>query len=181
MGYQEELFKYTNEATKSEILLDEYGLFKNNLLNNILVYLLQITGITLSLNIGLIFQGYKVNFHQILKIVLKSSIVLVLVYLAVPTILYFSENVYSFYDLYKIESNSTLVVFAKESTNTGVKNLLEAFSLTQIVFVGFLALGIKHLMVWTYKKALLKTAKIYGLAFILWLCFSLTIDLNFNL
>jgi len=179
MNSQIRLYQHTNIDVASKFLDDERKYYQENLAGSSLLYILQLLGTVLSLNIGLLYFGDKVSLKKIGETVIKSSIVLVVVHLATPLFLYISQDFYNFDDLYTIEANYSLARFVDVFANTGLKNLLEMFSVTQVVFVLFLALGLKYLMALNYKTALKKVVKIYGLAFAIWMIFSLLMDLNF--
>lgn len=113
-----------------------------------------------------------------MELTLKSSIILTLIYLIIVVIFYF-EKLHTFNDLYNIETKFTLARFITDFDSTALKNMLEMFSLTQMVYLLFLSLGVKYLMNWDYKKAFLEVSKIYGTGFLIWLCFALIMDINY--
>jgi len=163
---QSELFANTIESVREKVLNDEKVVFTDNLIGNSMVYVLQIIGITISLNIGFLFFNEKVKFKKIIALALKSSIILTLIYLIIATLFYFG-NLYTFNDLYNIETKFTLATFTKDFDSKSLKNMLEMFSLTQMVYLLFLSLGVKYLMNWDYKKAFLEVSKIYGTGFLI--------------
>ncbi|MEZ4782023.1 MAG: hypothetical protein R2816_10840 [Flavobacteriaceae bacterium] len=179
MNYLEDTFKYTNTIVKNEILDEEKTIFKMNLLGNTVIYIAQLIGVILCLNIGLLMFGYKFSFKKLCKTIVKSSIILTIIYLIIPIILYLNQSVYSFKSLYNIESNYTLLPLADNFTKTWLKRFLEMFSISQVFFLLLLSFGMSQLMHWTYRKALKKTSIIYVIGFLIWACFSITMDINF--
>ncbi len=179
MNYQIDFFRHTNGQTREGILNAELSIYKTNLFMSLLVFISQVVFVILSLNIGLLLFGYGRPFKELSGLVIKSSPVLILIYFVSPTILFLSNDFFSFDALYRIESDFTLLRYVEKDSSVWLKNLLEMFSLTQLLFVLFLSLGFQYLMNWTYKKSLLWISKTYGILFMLWMSFAVIMDLNF--
>lgn len=179
MNYQIDFFRHTNGQTREYILNGELSIYKTNLFMSLLVYISQVVFVILSLNIGLLLFGYGRPFKELSGLVIKSSPVLILIYFVSPTILFLSNDFFSFDALYRIESDFTLLRYVEKDSSVWLKNVLEMFSLTQLLFVLFLSLGFQYLMNWTYKKSLLWISKTYGILFMLWMSFAVIMDLNF--
>lgn len=179
MNNQIDFFSHTNEQARENILNGERSIFKTNLLVDLLIYVSQIVFVALSLNIGLLLFGYVKSFKDISFLVIKSSLALILIYLVSSVILFFNNDFFSFDALYGIESDFSLLRYVKEDTSVWLKNALEMFSLTQLLFILFLSSGFQYLMNWTYKKSLIWIFKTYGILFMLWMSFAIIMDLNF--
>jgi len=179
MNYQIDFFRHTNGQTREGILNGELSIYKTNLFMSLLVYISQVVFVILSLNIGLLLFGYERPFKELSGLVIKSSPVLILIYFVSPATLFLSNDFFSFDALYRIESDFTLLRYVEKDSSVWLKNVLEMFSLTQLLFVLFLSLGFQYLMNWTYKKSLLWIFKTYGILFMLWMSFAIIMDLNF--
>ncbi|PKP43138.1 MAG: hypothetical protein CVT96_05470, partial [Bacteroidetes bacterium HGW-Bacteroidetes-13] len=155
------------------------AIYKINFFMNLLVYISQVVFVTIGLNIGLLFFEYEKSLQEIGSLVIKSSIALILIYLISPLLLLYSDEALSFEKLYNIESDFTLSRFIEKDSPIWLKNVLEMFSFSQLIFVLTLSLGFKYLMGWTYNKSLIWVLKIYGILFILWVGFAIIMDLNF--
>lgn len=181
MGYYEDVYQYHDKTVKDPIFKGELTVFKLNFIGYSIIYALQIIGITITLNIGLLFLGYKVDFKKLTKMVLKSTLIFVLIYMVIPIVYYFSSTSYNFEELYELESQKfTVLRFLQNYDLAWAKNAFEMISIVQVAFIFFLAYGVKWLMKWKYKKSLLEVSKIYGVAFMVWLCFVLAMELNFK-
>ena len=179
MGYEIDFFRNANSQTREEILNGEIAIYKINFFMNLLVYISQVVFVTIGLNIGLLFFEYEKSLQEIGSLVIKSSIALILIYLISPLLLLYSDEALSFEKLYNIESDFTLSRFIEKDSPIWLKNVLEMFSFSQLIFVLTLSLGFKYLMGWTYNKSLIWVLKIYGILFILWVGFAIIMDLNF--
>jgi len=180
INFYENLYQYHDENVRTEIINAEKQVYNVNLIGNSLLFLFVIIGSILSLNIGFLFFNYQFKFKEICTIVLKSSIIIALIYLILPIIMAVETNVYSFEELYKIEFRFTLSRYLTDFSPIWLRNLLESFSIAQIVYILLLTIGIKYSMNWNYKKSVLNVIKIYGVGFLLWHGFALIMDVNFH-
>lgn len=180
MGYHENLFEYHEYAVKEGIFQVQKEVFKINLIGNGILLIFIIIATSLTLNIGFIFLGYKLKFKEICIMVLKASTVVSLVYLALPIIMFFKTEIYTFDYLYNLEFEYTLARFLPDFSPVWLRNLLESFSICQIFYISILALGVKSLMNWNIEKSLLTVLKVYGFGFLIWHSFALIMDVNFH-
>lgn len=180
INFYENLYQYHDENVKAEIINAEKQVYNVNLIGNSLLFIFVIIGTILSLNIGFLFFNYQFKFKGICTVVLKSSIVIALIYLILPIIISFETNIYSFEELYKIEFRYTLSRYLKDFSPIWLRNLLESFSITQVIYISLLTIGIKYVMNWNYKKSVLNVIKIYGVGFLIWHGFALIMDVNFH-
>lgn len=180
INFYENLYQYHSQEIRDEIINTEKQVFNVNLIGNSLLLIFVIIGTILSLNIGFLFFNYQFKFKEICTVVLKSSIIIALVYLALPIIMFFSTSIYTFNELYNIETSFTLSQFLSDFPPIWLRNLLESFSITQLIYVLLLSVGIKYVMNWNLKKSVLNVIKIYGVGFLLWHSFALIMDVNFH-
>lgn len=180
INFYENLYQYHSQEIRNEIINAEKQVYNVNLVGNSLLFLFVVIGTILSLNIGFLFFNYQFKFKEICIVVLKSSVVIALIYLILPIIMAIETNVYSFEELYKIEFRYTLSTFLTDFSPIWLINLLESFSITQVVYILLLTIGIKYVMNWNYKKSVLNVIKIYGVGFLIWHGFALIMDVNFH-
>jgi hypothetical protein len=180
INFFEEVYHNHPDQIKDEIINIEKEIFFVNLTGNGLLLILTIIGSIISLNIGFIFFDFKFKFKELCYVVIKSSVVLVSIYLLLPIILIFQTNIYSFEDLYKIETNLSMAVFLSEFAPAWLRNQLEFISISQLFYVIVLVLGIKQIMDWNSKKATINVLQIYGTGFLIWNLFVLIMDVNFH-
>ena len=83
-------------------------------------------------------------------------------------------------ELYKVEFRYTLSRYLPDFSPIWSRNLLESFSITQVIYISLLSIGIKNVMNWNYKKSVLMVLKIYGVGFLIWHSFAVIMDLNFH-
>lgn len=180
VNFYESLYQHHSEEVRNNVINSEKQVFNASLIGNTLLFLLVIIGTILSLNIGFLFFNYRFKFREICTVVLKSSVIIALIYLILPLIMFFQTEVYSFERLYKIETSYTLARYLEDFSPVWLINLLESFSITQVVYILLLTIGIKYIMKWNYKKSAMNVVKIYGLGFCLWHSFALIMDVNFH-
>ena len=180
INFYENLYQYHSQEVRNKIINAEKEVFRINLIGNSLLFIFVIIGTILSFNIGFLFFNYQFKFKEISTVVLKSAIIISLVYLVLPIIMFFSTSIYTFNELYNIETSFTLSQFLSDFSPVWLRNLLESFSITQVVYVALLIVGIKKIMNWDYKKSAINVIKIYGAGFLLWHSFALIMDVNFH-
>lgn len=180
INFYENLYQYHSQDVRNEIINVEKQVFNVNLIGNSLLFIFVIIGTILSLNIGFLFFNYQFKFKDICIVVLKSSIIIAIIYLILPIIMVLETNVYSFEELYKIEFRYTLSKYLTDFSPIWLRNLLESFSIIQVLYVLLLTIGIKYVMNWNYKKSVLNVIRIYGVGFLLWHGFALIMDVNFH-
>jgi hypothetical protein len=180
INFIENLYQYSTQEVRDKMINDEKLIFNINLIGNSLLFLFIIIGTILTLNIGFIFFGYEFKFKEVCTVVIKSSIIIAMVYFILPILMYFETEIYTFESLYKIEVKYTLAKNLPDFSPIWLSNLLESFSICQIVYVALLIVGIKNVMKWNYKKSILNIIKIYGIGFLIWHSFALIMDVNFH-
>lgn len=180
INFYENLYQYHDENVRAEIINDEKQVYNMNLIGNSILFAFVIIGTILSLNIGFLLFNYEFKFKDICVVVLKSSIIIALIYLLLPIIMAVETDIYSFEELYKIEFRYTLSRYLTDFSPIWLRNFLESFSITQVVYISLLTIGIKYIFNWNYKKSVLNVIKIYGVGFLLWHCFALIMDVNFH-
>ena len=151
--FYENLYQYHDENVRNEIINAEKQVYNVNLVGNSLLFLFVVISTILSLNIGFLFFNYQFKFKEICTVVLKSSIIIALIYLILPIVMLIETNVYSFEELYKIEFRYTLSRYLTDFSPIWTRNFLESFSIIQIVYISLLTIGIKYVMNWNYKKS----------------------------
>lgn len=179
ISYYEDLYQYHSINVKESIINSQKAVFEINLIGNSILFFGLIVGVLLVFNIGLLFYNYAFSFKELCALILKCSIWIALVYLILPLILYLKTNVYSFQELYTIESSFTLSKITTDFSPTWFKNVMENFSISQLVFIILLIIGFRKMMNWTYKKASFNVLRIYAVGFLMWNCFTVIMDMNF--
>ncbi|GHS85978.1 hypothetical protein FACS1894201_06340 [Bacteroidia bacterium] len=143
----------------------------------LVVILFPAFAVAFCLNIGVLFNNYKLQFQSVFDVSLKASAVFAINYL-LAVILKISGVI----NLPRASINDT-VAFQSALTFFDVSQLpywllypLQCVNISEVVFILFLAYGMKRLLDAKYLRSLLFVLLWYGLALLVWIVFTVLLQ-----
>jgi hypothetical protein len=135
--------------------------------------------VALCLNCGTIMMNYKIRFRPLFTLVMRSSVVFLILKLALTFILLFSK-VQVFDDLVTANKFTLAGFFNKADVPTWLMYPLSILNVFEVVFWLLLTLGMSRLLNRSFKASLGFIATTYGLGLLMWMVFIIFLQLNFS-
>ena len=135
--------------------------------------------VTLCLNCGTIMMNYKIRFRPLFTLVLRSSVVFLLMKLALTFILLFS-NIQIFDDLVTVNKFALAGFVDKADVPTWLMYPLSILNIFEAAFWLLLTLGMGRLLERPFKASLGFVATTYGLGLLMWMVFIIFLQLNLS-
>lgn len=135
--------------------------------------------VALCLNCGTIMMNYKIRFRPLFALVLRSSVVFLLMKLALTFILLFS-NIQFFDDLTTVNKFALAGFVDKADVPTWLMYPLSIINVFEIAFWLLLTFGMSRLLQRSFKASLGFVATTYGLGLLMWMVFIIFLQLNLS-
>jgi hypothetical protein len=124
-------------------------------------------------------MNYKIRFRPLFTLVMRSSVVFLILKLALTFILLFSK-VQVFDDLVTANKFALAGFFNKADVPTWLMYPLSILNVFEVVFWLLLTLGMSRLLNRSFKASLGFIATTYGLGLLMWMVFIIFLQLNFS-
>jgi hypothetical protein len=180
-SYIDEIFQNTSVKVRNQAMNNELGSFKKYLIENFVFLFLQSLGMLICLNIGFLYFKIKVNFKNILNLIVLSFIAVIINQLLLLVIV--KRNAWTTL-LNSIKSASEKLNLGNyinvEKTTPWIELSLTSINLEQILTLVLLTVGIHKMVKLNFKRAFSITVRTYGLGILLWFVFAMIMEMNFN-
>ena len=156
-----------------EIIINDRGEYWLNIPIVFIVVLFPTLMIAFALNIGAVFNEYKIRFTDIFKITLKAQLIFAINYL-ISTILKWQGliernygNINNNYDF-----QSIAYFYEGKGLTFGVMYILQNINITEIIHILVLSYGFSWLTQKSYAKSIGFVLTFYGIALLIWIIFT---------
>ncbi len=181
ISYIKEMFRYTSEEVRNNTLNNELKGLKTYFLETLAFLFFQSLGMLLCLNIGLLYFNIGHKIKELVKLVLISLFAIVFYQLLILIIIKLNGWTFTIGSIYSAVQSLSL------SNYTGVDEIIPwaelpiaSINLKQLLILLLLSFGVHRVLKLNYKRALSITARTYGLCILLWLVFSMIMEMNFS-
>ncbi|WP_445749843.1 hypothetical protein [Polaribacter sp.] len=180
-SYVNEIFQYTPLEIRNEVLNKELESFKMYLIESFVILSLQSIGIFLCLNIGFLYFKIKVNFKNILNLVVLSFIAVIINQLLLMLIVKCKSWTFLMNSIQSASEKLNIENYISISEKASwIKLSLTSINLVQILVLVLLTVGIHKIIKLSFNKAFLITVRTYGLGILLWFVFAMVMEMNFS-
>lgn len=179
--YINKMFQFTAIDIKEQVLNNEIQQFKFYMFQNLFFLILQSMGMFLCLNIGFLYLRIKVNFKEILNLIVISFLGSIIYQFLIIALVKLYNWTFTTNSLKTMSEKLNLENYiSNEKTAPWIKLSLTSINLEQLLIFIILVIGIHKLMNINYNKSFIITAKTYGISILLWFVFAMVMEMNFS-
>lgn len=180
-SYIDEIFKYTSVEVRNEAMNNELGSFKMYLIESFVFLFFQSVGMLLCLNIGFLYFKIKVNFKNILNLIVLSFVAVIINQLLLIIIVRWNNWTLLINSIKSASEKLNLGNYINvEKTTPWIELSLISINLEQILVLILLIVGIHKIIKLSFKRAFIITIRTYGLGILLWFVFAMVMEMNFR-
>lgn len=181
ISYIEEMFQYTTNEVRNEVLNSELSQFEFYWTEIFISLLLQSLGMFLCLNIGFLYFNIKVKIRDVIKLILISFLAVIFNQFLAILIIILNNWTFTVGSMNSVFEKLNLANYLKvDEIAPWVKLSLESINLGQLLTIALLIIGMQKVLKLNYKKAFSVTTKTYGLGVFLWFVFAMVMEMNFS-
>ncbi|MCT4698494.1 hypothetical protein [Tenacibaculum haliotis] len=180
-SYIEDMFQYTTIEVKNEVINNEIEQFKSYIIENFVILFLQSLGMFICLNIGFLYFKIKTSFRNILNLVVFIFLAVIIYQFLVIIIIKLNSWTFTMGSINTASEKLNLANYINdEKTAPWIELSLTSINLGQLMILTLLAIGIQKIIKIKYSRAFSITARTYGLSILLWLVFTMVMEMNFS-